>query len=262
MPSSIARLSIFLFALGSLALSAAEAKSDRPRFELVLSNDILAGDVDDRYTAALSAHAPVGESLEFSFSERMFTDREAGLRFDETRVALGRRRLGVGRWEVDASIGVVHVGRGLLGESVQNAVHELVAAEPVDLDYLDRERLHAEVVAQAHGPSRRLAAVTWRPEFEIAIAPGFANQAVGRLVADAEVAPWLGLSVSVGARWATSSLDLVERHLEPLAPELSVSVLVADRLSLTWTDNAFGTGDDHVHLAWRLAAPGRRGVRD
>jgi hypothetical protein len=251
-----------LFALGSFTASLARAESERPRFELVLSNDILAGDVDDRYTAALSAHAPLGTNFVVVFSERMFTDRDAGLRFDETRVALGRHRLGVGNWQVDASFGVVHVGRGLLGESVQNAVHRLVAADPVDLDYVDQERLYAEVVAQAHGPSQRLGPLVWRPEFEIGIAPGFANQAVGRVVADAEIAPWLGLSVSVGARWATSNLDLLERHLEPLAAELSVSVLVADRLSLTWTDNAFGTGDDHVHLAWRLAGPGRYRDRD
>lgn len=229
-----------------------------PRFELSLSNDLLAGNQDDRYTAALTARVPIPTThLRLDFSERMFTDRAAGQRFDESRLALVREGLGTGGWTVDMSMGVLQVGRGLLGESVQNAIHSLVGSDDVALDYLGDE-LFFEVGLRAVGPQlgvgRRL---FLRPEVELAVAPEFSSHGVVRVVTTWSASPLLEVRLGLGLRGAHSRLDLLDSHLESSAAELSVGVTLFERVSLTWTDNSYGTGDDHIHVQWRWASGAR-----
>jgi hypothetical protein len=231
-----------------------------PRFELSLSNDLLAGDQDDRYTAALSARVPIARShYRVDFAERMFTDRAAGRRFDETRLALVREGLGRGGWTVDLSAGVLRVGRGVLGESVQNAIHRAVGSDEVDLDYVG-EDWHLELGARAIGPQRALGRVLVRPELELASAPSFATHAAARVVATIEPVRGVEVQVGAGVRSAWAEMAMLDAHLDSAAPELQLGVTLFERLSLRWSDNAFGTGDDHIHVQWRLSAerPGRR----
>lgn len=254
-------LLVILFSLPSRAVAATPSA---PRFELTMSNDILVGNLDDRYTAAIGGRLPLVERhLRVELSERMFTDRAAGQRFDETRLALVREGLEARGWVIDLSAGVLHVGRGLFGESAQNAIHRLWSSAEVDLDYLDDQRFHFELGGRAIGPERGGSRWGWHPEAEVAVAPAFSRSAAMRVAARGQVTDWLELRVSAGARHAHSRNALLAPHLESLAPELGVGITLFDRLSLAWTDNAYGTGDDHVHLVWRLRSPdsGGRGSR-
>lgn len=248
----------------TMVASAAGAAEDPlpPRFELSLSNDLLAGDQDDRYTAALAARVPIAKShYRVDFAERMFTDRAAGRRFDETRLALVREGLGAAGWTIDVSAGVLRVGRGVLGESVQNAIHRAVGSDEVDLDYLS-EDWNLELGARGVGPQRRLAArVFLRPELEVTTAPSFSTHAAARVVATIEPAPWVEIRAGVGLRSAHAELALLDAQLESLAPELQLGVTLFERLSLHWSDNAFGTGDDHIHVQWRVSAESRSRLR-
>ena len=122
---------IVLFA--ALLFAGDEASSAEIR--LTLANDPISGNEkkDDLYTSELALEVQYADRT-LVFSERMFTNRDAGTRFDETELIVGLAQLPVGEWTAHPEFGVLRVGEGLFGESVQNRVHRVTGSRPVALD--------------------------------------------------------------------------------------------------------------------------------
>lgn len=264
--SLLIALSLLLVLL--LQAPAAQAQNS---IELRTGNDILAGNSrsDDIYTAGLALtyefqEARVnGRQLGRGFAtleENLFTDREAGHRFDETWLLLGRRiQRGNTRYAVYA--GAVRAGRGLFGESAQNAIHDLIGDEEVRLEYVENNEhfpvAGAEVRTHIAGSPR------WavQGQAELRIAQGFKHWLTLGLESSWEVTPWLDVFASIGARATWAEYDLLEPWTEPLDLTAEIGFALRERYVLSWTRNEYGTGLGHLNLAYRLPVKARLGSR-
>ena len=103
------------FALVSFATTPISGETS---FTLSTSNDLLASNRvrDDLYSASLGFTVELGRGF-VHLEERLFTDRVADRRFDETWVVGGLRPAFGRDWGLVLEGGAVHVGRGLFGES-------------------------------------------------------------------------------------------------------------------------------------------------
>lgn len=86
---------------------------------------------------------------------------------------LGPPSATAGGWFGEISGGVIHLGRGLLGEGVQNEVHRVVGAERVSLPYLESDRWVGS--ATLRGGRALPVAAPWSLEVEgeVHLAPAF-----------------------------------------------------------------------------------------
>jgi hypothetical protein len=230
---------------------------------LTTSNDILSGNrfTDDRYTAAL------GLGLDFrrfgvEFQENLFTDRDHGLRFDETWLTVQLQPRIVGPWRPTLEVGAVHVGKGLLGESAQNAIHRAIGGEDVDVPYLEHETVHA--VARVE--MRRTLHASDRFDLEVSFggtwSPAFRSTLETELDAAVPLTRWLTVLLGVGGRLDRTELDALEPWQHDTAMTGRLGFLFARRLELSWTYNQYGTGARHVMLGWRIpTSHGERGAR-
>ncbi len=225
-------------------------------------NDLMAGNSldDDIYTAGLGfvvefdraelGVAQIGRSF-LSFEENLFTDRQAGARFDESWLLVGRRRRSGDR-DVALYAGGVRAGRGVFGEDLQNAVHRLIGDEEVELFYVADNELFPVVGAHV----KKL--VTATPRFaltsdtELRLAPGFQHWLRFRLDADMRLTPWLRVFGGVGGRASWAEYDLLEPWVESVAPVAEAGVLLKERLGLSWATNTYGTGRSHWSLTFRV----------
>ena len=147
-------------------------------------NDVFSGDdaEDDLYTFAVALEMERGPYT-LSLRENAFTDRAAGARFDETYLSIGRALPGLGAWQVYAEAGAVHVGHGLFGEGVQNAVHRLLDQEEVELTYRGAS-LHPRLAVIAERPfavAGGLDVLALGPRFEVDSVPGLRSLALAGL---------------------------------------------------------------------------------
>ncbi len=247
---------IALLVTGLLTSPAAGATE----IKLRTSNDFLSdpNQSDDLYTAEIGLGFRVGAHGELELGERIFTDRERGLRFDESYVRytreLHRRHL-----DLRVGAGLVVLGHGA-GESLQNSIHRLIGGTELELDYVDDEEWFATAElwlsrALLEGRYGTLAA-----SLDVQAAPGFRSWLATSLDLTHQLGP-VDLSARVG-------YALHEVEFEPLAPRIAASSpswslgAAVGRLSVQWSYNHYGTQSKHVELAYRLRwSPPRRGHR-
>lgn len=218
------------------------------------SNDPVSGNErpDDLYTAELALGVHL-EGHDVTFRERMFTDHERGLRFDETSLEVSRPLSPLAGWGGEAGLGVLHVGRGLLGESAQNAVHRLVGSEEEDLRYAADHRLYPLATLTLVRPlsvSSNLGSMTGR--IEAVAAPDFHSSLRAGLVAERSLLG--GLGVIAGVAGVLHEVD------SDLLGDTVASSGIAWDLGVEWRDvflvlshNAYGTETRHLALGYRFS---------
>lgn len=251
-------LFLVLFAAFVLAVPAAAPAAE---ITFTTSNDPVSGNErpDDLYTAELALEIGV-DGRDVVLRERMFTDRERGVRFDETSLELSRPFSRLAGWGGQAGLGVLHVGRGLLGESAQNAVHRLVGSEEEDLRYAAGHRLYPLATLTLVRPlpvSSNLGSVTGR--IEAVAAPGFHSSLRAGLVAERSVGA--GLAVLAGVAGVLHDVD------SGLLGDAVASSGVAWDLGVGWRDvflllshNAYGTETRHLTLGYRFSWRAPEGI--
>ncbi len=220
---------------------------------LATENDFLNPAKDDLYTFSVAIEADHGP-YRFSLRENAFTDRNAGTRFDETYLTLGRALPTWKGWNAFVEAGVVHVGHGLFGQDAQNAVHRLIGDEEVELQYYGSS-LHASLGLEAErhfGISRTL---DLGPRVELYSAPGFQSHAV--LGAQARWQPTAAIAVHLlaGGRLSDTSFAPLDPHVADLGPVGRIGV-VWKRLSLSWTYNDYGDEREHLSVGYRIPLGG------
>ncbi len=227
---------------------------------LATENDFLTGDNrDDLYTFSVALAAEQGP-YRLTFRESAFTDREADRRFDETHLTVGRAVPGLGEWSLYAEVGAVHVGRGLLGESTQNALHRFLDEEELDLRYLG-SRFHPSLGVEAERTFALAGDLDLGPRLEAESIPGFRSHAALGAQGRWQASAVLTLHLFAGARWSEASLELLDRHLASLAPIARLGVVFRDRLFVSWTYNEYGDEREHFSVGIRTGLSRTRAER-
>lgn len=245
-----------LFILAALLVAPAASAATVPALRLTMENDLLVTDQDDLYTFAVDLELERGPYT-YAFRENAFTDRAAGVRFDESELTVGRA-LSVPRpWSVHAELGLVHVGRGLFGERAQNAVHGLIGGEEVELPYADSS-LHGRASLVAHRPFALARRLDVGPLLEVETIPGLRSHVV--LAAQAGWRPHRAVDVFLvaGARATDVSQRALERHALGTAAVARLGVVLYESVYLTWTYNDYGVGREHLALGYRVPTSGGR----
>ena len=242
-----------------LALFIVAPSAGRAQVEILLKidNDGRNSKFDDLYTAGLGLtigfdrlSVAAGEGF-VTFKENLFTDRDTGLRFDETWLLVGSRHEGR-RWQAKFFTGVVHTGHGVLGEGAQNLVHRLTGDEEYQLDYVDENELFPVFGAQGQLVLRERGRLLIESTCELTFAPGFQKWASARVRAHWFARPWLGLFAGAGVRVSHTEYEPLEPWIERFAPEVEVGVELMRRLIFALTKNEYGTGMGHVSVGIRL----------
>lgn len=244
----------FFLALGFAALTALAEQARGYELRLSTENDLFVEEKhpDDLYTFSVGIGVDRGPYT-FGLQEHAFTDRQANVRFDETHLTV-TRRLTRAAWQVELTGGAVHVGHGLFGEEAQNAVHDLIGADEVDLRYADSD-LHPEaaVSAERWWPlGRRIVA---GPRIEAAAVPGLHSHAIvaGQLAWQAN--RWLDVELLAGHRFTDTDHEALEGRLASEAPIGVVSVVLVQRLEVTWSFNKLGDEREHLTVGYRVRGP-------
>ena len=246
----------FLFFLGLIAAALITTAERAHGYELRLTteNDLFVQgtEPDDLYTFSVGIGIERGPTT-FGLEEHAFTDREADVRFDETHLTL-TRRLVRSSWDLELTGGVVHVGEGLFGEAAQNAVHEVVGSDEVDIPYADTQwHPRAGVAAERWWPlgSRVMAG----PRLEIDSVPGLHSHAI--VAGQLEWRPhrYVDVEVLAGHRFTDAGHEALEAHLAQDAPIGEVSVVVLQRIELSWSYNKLGDEREHLTIGYRVRGP-------
>lgn len=237
-----------------LALWVAPRPAVAAEITFTTSNDPVSSNdrPDDLYTAELALDVHL-DGKDLVLRERMFTDHERGLRFDETSLGLSRPVRRLAGWGGEAGLGILHVGRGLLGESAQNAVHRWVGSEEEDLRYAAGHRLYPMATLSLARPlhvASNFGAV--RSQVEAVAAPGFHSSLRVGLVAERSLAGGLALLAGVAGVLHQVDTDLLG--------DTVASNGVAWDVGLGWRDvfvvlshNAYGTESRHLTLGYRFS---------
>lgn len=223
---------------------------------LTTENDLLSDHhtPDDLYTFSLALETRPG-LYSISLRENAFTDRSAGLRFDETYLSVARPLPIASGWRAAIEAGAVHVGHGLFGERAQNRVHHAIGSDEVDLRYTD-SNLYGRLALAAQRP------VALRPGLEIApcvefdSAPGFRSLGLAAVRAVWQPRAVVVVHAMLGARFAHASYDPLEPHLAGTASAAQLGVTVAERYYLSWSYNDHGERRGHLTVGYRLGGRG------
>jgi hypothetical protein len=236
------------------ALVAVGAGAQGIRFST--ENDILTDNPtkDDLYSFALGFEVE-RHGLVWSLRENGFTDRAAGLRFDETFLTVGYFVPKLETWTLFVAGGVAHLGEGIFGERTQNAVHRAIGDDEVHLGYTGssfhpRFELRAERASGA-GPA------AWGPRFELESVPGLRSHATVGAQGLWQPSGRVEVHLFAGVRWSDASFAPLEPHLVELAAAARVGVVVDGRFFLSWSYNEYG--DEREHLAVGYVVPLGRG---
>ncbi len=246
-------LPVLLLALLSSVAAAAAAGE----LYLTTSNDLISRDGgDDRYTASLAVELD-NDFGRILIGERMFTDRERGWRHDETYLELARDLHSRWGWRTEVRAGLLRVGRGLFGESLQNQIHRWVGADQLDLEYVGGTDHFASLGATSESPLGNLGPFHLSGRAEAYMAPGFRSWMRAELGAERNLENEIAIRARVGVR-----IDDVDSFR--LAPNVGESGWSAGlsvswrRFQLGWSRNDHGTGADHLTLAVRFDPPAAR----
>lgn len=216
-------------------------------------NDFFTSDNrDDLYTFSVALSADRGPYT-VSFRENAFTDREAGIRFDESRLTVRRAISGAGAWDLQAEVGKVHVGHGIFGQEAQNLLHGVLGDDQLDLRYLESDR-YASLGVEAErtfafGPGLDLG-----PRLEIESVPGFRSHAAVGAQGRWEAGDRVTVHFFAGGRWSDASPAVLDRHLAPLAPIARLGVVFGDGLVVSWTYNDYGDEREHLSVGFVVDA--------
>lgn len=252
------RSSVFsLLAAALLLLALAPLPASAFELSLQTTNDPISGNdehADDLYTAALAVDLRFARQR-WTVGERMFTDRERGLRFDETFLEASRELPSFQGWQPEVAAGVLHVGHGFLGEAVQNEIHRWVGSERVELPYIPDSHWYATGRVRlgrvlAGGPRAVLAT-----RIEASAAPGFQDSLRAELFADFSLGGGLALRAGVGARAARVESSLLEGRVDDLGPSWELGLAWRD-VALRYSFNDHGTETQHVALIVKVGRPG------
>jgi hypothetical protein len=221
---------------------------------LTTSNDIISGE-DDLYTAELGVRVGWGEGPALLLGERIFTDRERGIRFDETYATVRATLPPVAGWHAEVGAGVLHVGEGLAGESLQNAVHRVVGSDRVELEYPEGDRWFPSVSLAVERvlAVRSGAALSGRGEIEAV--PGFRSLAHAEVLAERSVGQHLTVRAGLGLLGTRVESRWLGDRLRELEPTVRLGVHFR-RLALEWGHNLYGTATDHATIAYRVGLGG------
>ncbi|MDX1643031.1 MAG: hypothetical protein R3244_01595 [Thermoanaerobaculia bacterium] len=239
------------FALLAVLAGAAAQGSD---VELILDNDYGSSNQrnDDLYTFGIELHKDIG-AHRFAFSERAFTDKPAGVRFDETElryeVAGTWRRLP--RWDWRLTGGLLHVGRGALGQDLQNRLHEVLENRQRELSYLPSS-FHPLVELRAARAFRIADEIILGPHLEASVAPGHKATALAAVRGAWRYRDESSIRFMVGARTADASTEALEPHLSDGALAWELSVDLFRGFFLTWSRNRYGTTTGHIGFGYRF----------
>lgn len=225
---------------------------------LTTNNDFLTDypTPDDLYTFSLVLEADVGRAT-LAFREHAFTDREAGVRFDESHLVVGWTLPSFGRWLARAEIGTVRVGRGLLGEDAQNALHRFLGDEVLELEYVGDGEIHPSLRIAAERPQEVGPALTVGPWIDLFAGPGFGSYAVFGTRGAWQLNPTLRIRGMLGVRLAETSVEALDPHFADASATAELGITYRDRLFVSWTYNRFGTEQEHLSLGYRLGWPDR-----
>lgn len=243
------RISIALMLLWFVHLPA--AASD---LTIRLVNDPAAGNSrpDDLYTSDLQIEFAEGRRR-IVFGERMFTDRQRRLRFDETHLSVATPFETIAGWSTEASLGLLHVGKGLLGEGAQNTVHKAIGSDLVELPYAADSRvfptagvsLSRPLSTRGLGLESRVEAYS-APGFRSWIRAGFlAERTLGRSFT-------VGAAAGVRADWVETTWIGDEIHGASPTGHVSIAWRSVE-LRASWND--YGTRSPHVSLGFKLDTP-------
>ena len=251
-PRSAARgLTVLALVLATALAAASPAAAAGFRF--VTDNDFLADNGDDLYSFGVGFELHRGRYT-LTLKENGFTDRAAGVRFDETFLTVGRSLPLPRGWDGWGELGAVHVGNGLLGETFQNDFHELIQADTVRLDYVE----DGQVLPVASFAATRLSPLGPRfaagPYVEASAAPGLKSHVLAAAQASWDVHPDVTLSALVGARHSEAELAALEPRMGGTAAQAELTLVWRQRVALSWSYNASGTRQEHLAIGWRVGA--------
>jgi len=250
------RLPVFL---GLTLLAAALASPAQAQgLRISTGNDLFSGDRqarDDLYTFSATIEVERG-AYTFGLRENAFTDRAAGVRFDETYLSVGRDIPLGPSWQVHAEAGLVHVGHGLFGQSAQNAVHRLLHQAEVELRYQGSELL-PRLALVAERPFAVASGLTVGPRFELDGVPGLRSFALAGAQVLWQPSDRFALQVLAGGRYSDASLDLLEPHLAEFTAVVRLQLALAERIYLAWAYNDYGDEREHLTVGYRLGWGGR-----
>jgi len=248
------RYSIYLTIALSLTMMVAPAGAQSIR--LSTENDILtqSGPIDDLYTFSIAIDVD-SHGFTGSLHENAFTDRAAGIRFDETYLSVRRPTGTWHAWDVAVETGVVHVGKGLFGQRMQNAVHRVVGSEEVDLPYVDSS-LYGRVAASAARSFDAEGRLTWGARVDVDVAPGLRSWALVAVEGRWQASQRVAIEAQGGGRFANVSYAALEPHIATSAPAGRVSVVFDDRIYVIWSYNDYGDEREHVSVGYRVPLGG------
>jgi hypothetical protein len=240
-------------ALAAALLAVPPALAEPVGLRFATENDVLTHNPtdDDHYTFAVAFEVDRAP-YRFTVRENAFTDRTAGVRFDETSLSVGRSLPLRAPWRVRLETGLVRVGRGILGQDAQNAIHRLIGDDEVDLRYHEPS-LHLRLGVEAERILATARRVSIRARFDAVAAPGLRADAVAGAEATWQPGRRIAVRVLAGLRYAHASLAPLESHVVRRAPAARVEVMLRDRVFLSWTYNDYGDKREHLSLGFRTA---------
>jgi hypothetical protein len=244
--------------VGTFVASSASAQ----RLVFSTENDLFTNESskDDLYTFAVGIGFELGEYA-VTLRENAFTDRAAGIRFDETYLSMGRALRLDGPWTAAVEAGIARRGHGLFGESVQNAVHRTIGGEEVHLDYLE-EGYHFRLAFEAERTFAVSDSVDWGPRFQADLAPGLRSWVVAAAGATWRPGGRLAVEALLGARATETTYDPLEPHLSPLATTARLGIVWNDRFFVAWSYNDLGDEREHLSAGYRVPLGDRATVSE
>jgi len=237
--------------IGLLIMTAIALGASAAELRLTLANDPVSGNErkDDLYTSETALELRFTERRAI-FTERMFTNREGGYRFDETRFSMTLAPSTHYGWDTVMEVGVLHVGKGLLGESVQNSVHRAVGSEEVHLAYIENQSFHPTAALDLRRRVATLAAMPVHLDVHVETAPAFRSTLATRFGLSRQFHRGVEVEAGIGIRG-----DYVEsRWLDDVVDTAGVmgDVTISWRgVALSLSHNRYGTASNHVTLGWR-----------
>jgi hypothetical protein len=237
---AVAFVALFVVSLATPSGQAAE-------LELAIANDPVTGSSqpDDLYTSDLSLGLRF-DHFQLVLGERMFTDRERSLRFDETHLSARFALPAFAGWSAVGAAGVLQVGEGLLGQRVQNAVHRAIGSDELALPYVDDE-LHPTFAVTLARPLATPGPAVARAEVTADLVPGLRSTLGAQLVAERALGGSRAVRAALGVRADHVEHQALAPRVASLGPTAEVG-LAWRSLTLRARWNAYGTRSTHLAL--------------
>jgi hypothetical protein len=231
-------------------MTAAEPAATRVEVvELTTSNDIISGN-DDLYTARVEIEARLA-GRQLVLGERMFTDRAAGVRHDESFAELVIDLEPAPDVTGTASVGALRVGEGFLGESFQNSVHSFVGGDRMGLAYPDDTRWYPTARLGIEAPLTRRPRGSIKIEGEAFTAVGFRSSLQVAVAYQRAISSALTGRVEVGAMSNHVQTQLLSGHVRELVPTWKVGI-EWHGMEIVYSANSLGTRQRHLTVGYRL----------